>query len=86
MAANDTGAPDAVPSEAHPVVAPKPQPEPVPATKSRLWLWFVAAFLIQGAAWTTWFVIAAQHQVAEVPLATRFGQPVKGPKEAKAHK
>ena len=38
-------------------------------TKSRLWLWFVAAFLIQGAAWTAWFIIASQHKVAEVPLA-----------------
>jgi hypothetical protein len=38
------------------------------AEKSRLWLWFVAAFLIQAAAWTTWFVIASQHKVAEVPL------------------
>jgi hypothetical protein len=37
---------------------------------SRLWLWFVAAFLIQVGAWTTWFVIAAQHKVQEVPLAT----------------
>ena len=40
------------------------------ATPSRLWLWFVAAFLIQGAAWTTWFVIASHHKVQEVPLAT----------------
>jgi hypothetical protein len=35
---------------------------------SRLWLWFVAAFLIQCAAWTTWFVIASHHRVEEVPL------------------
>jgi len=37
---------------------------------SRLWLWIVVAFVIQAAAWTTWFTIAAQHRVAEVPLAT----------------
>jgi hypothetical protein len=38
--------------------------------KSRLWLWFVAAFVIQAAAWVAWFTIAAQHKVQEVPLAT----------------
>lgn len=38
--------------------------------KSRLWWWFLAAFLLQLAAWTAWFVIAAKHQVAEVPLTT----------------
>ncbi|HEX2855368.1 MAG TPA: hypothetical protein VHO24_19180 [Opitutaceae bacterium] len=37
---------------------------------SKLWLWFVAAFLLQVAAWSVWFVIAAHHQVQEVPLAT----------------
>lgn len=37
---------------------------------SRLWLWFVAAFVLQLGAWTAWFVIAAQHKVKEVPLAT----------------
>ena len=41
------------------------------ATKpSRLWLWFLAAFLVQAAAWTAWFVIASQHKVQEVPLAS----------------
>lgn len=47
--------------------------EPRPATQpkpSRLWLWFVSAFMIQAAAWTVWFTIAAQHRVEEVPLAT----------------
>jgi hypothetical protein len=34
-----------------------------------LWLWFVAAFVIQAAAWTAWFMIAAQNKVQEVPLA-----------------
>lgn len=42
----------------------------LPDRPSRLWLWFVAAFLIQGAAWTAWFVLAAKHRVQEVPLAT----------------
>ena len=40
------------------------------AKPSRLWWWFVAAFALQLAAWTAWFVIAAQNKVAEVPLAT----------------
>ena len=41
-----------------------------PARRSRLWLWFVAAFVLQLGAWTAWFVIASKHKVAEVPLAT----------------
>jgi hypothetical protein len=40
-----------------------------PRKPSRLWLWFIAAFLLQAAAWTTWFVIASQNKVQEVPLA-----------------
>lgn len=44
---------------------------PQPAAKpSRLWLWFVAAFALQLAMWTAWIVIASQHKVQEVPLAT----------------
>jgi len=39
---------------------------------SRLWLWFLAAFAVQAAAWTTWFAIAARHPVEEVPVV---GQP-----------
>lgn len=42
---------------------------------SRLWLWFVAAFVLQLAAWTAWFVIAAQNKVQEVPLATAPARP-----------
>ena len=45
----------------------------VPAKPSRLWLWFVAAFVIQAAAWTAWFTIASQHKVQEVPLAEAVG-------------
>jgi hypothetical protein len=41
------------------------------ARPSRLWLWFVAAFVLQLGAWTMWFVIASHHQVQEVPLTTR---------------
>jgi hypothetical protein len=37
---------------------------------SRLWVVFVAAFAVQLAAWTAWFIVAAHHRVAEVPLAT----------------
>jgi len=40
------------------------------ARPSRLWLWFVAAFVVQLGAWTAWFVIASHHRVQEVPLAT----------------
>lgn len=36
---------------------------------SRLWLWFVAAFALQCAAWTVWLVIASDHKIQEVPLA-----------------
>lgn len=43
----------------------------VPKNKrSLLWLWFVAAFAVQGVAWTAWFVIASHHHVQEVPLVT----------------
>jgi hypothetical protein len=52
--------------------APAPL-ECAPKKPSRLWLWFVAAFLLQFAAWTTWFVIAAQNKVQEVPLAGAIG-------------
>ena len=41
-----------------------------PPRRSRLWLVFVAAFALQLAAWTAWFLVAARHPVAEVPLAT----------------
>ena len=37
--------------------------------KSKLWLMFVAVIALQLAAWTAWFIIAARHPVAEVPLA-----------------
>ena len=36
--------------------------------KSKLWLFFVAAFALQLAAWTAWFIIASRHPVQEVPL------------------
>lgn len=41
--------------------------------KSRLWLWFVAAFLVQLGAWAVWLVIASQHKVQEVPLVQGRG-------------
>lgn len=40
-----------------------------PTRPSRLWLWIVAAFVIQALAWTAWFTIAARNPVQEVPLA-----------------
>jgi len=36
--------------------------------KSKLWLFVVAAFVLQLAAWSAWFVIAKQNPVQEVPL------------------
>lgn len=36
--------------------------------RSWIWLWFVAAFVLQGAVWTAWFVIASHHRVEAVPL------------------
>jgi hypothetical protein len=44
---------------------------PAATRPSRLWLWFVAAFVLQAAAWTAWFTIASKHRVEEVPLVTR---------------
>ena len=38
------------------------------ARPSRIWLWVVAAFAIQLAVWTGWFILASKHPVAEVPL------------------
>lgn len=48
---------------------PESKPVAPPAKSSRLWWWFVGAFVIEVAAWIAWFIIAAQHRVAEVPLA-----------------
>jgi hypothetical protein len=38
--------------------------------RSRLWLWIVAAFVVQLGVWAGWIVFASRHPVAEVPLAT----------------
>ena len=46
-------------------------PPAAPPRPSRLWLWFVAAFAVQLAAWIAWFVVASHHQVQDVPLAPR---------------
>ncbi len=43
--------------------------------RSKLWLWFVAAFVVQLAAWAVWFTIASKHKVAEVPVSTRPASP-----------
>lgn len=43
---------------------------PLPRPPSKLWLWVVVAFVVQAAVWTFWIRYAAQHRVAEVPLAT----------------
>jgi len=40
---------------------------------SKLWLWIVFACLLQLAAWTVWFMIAARHRVQEVPLVSGSG-------------
>jgi hypothetical protein len=42
-----------------------------PRTASRLWPWVLAAFALQAAAWTTWFIVASKHRVQDVPLAVR---------------
>jgi hypothetical protein len=39
-----------------------------PDKGSRLWLWFVAAFVVQAAVWAAWFTIAHHNPVQEVPL------------------
>lgn len=62
--------PFSAPSEPRQDGDPLPEDGTRRGRPSRLWLWFVAAFLIQGAAWTAWFVIAAKHPVQEVPLGT----------------
>ena len=36
-----------------------------------LWLWVGLAFGLMLAAWLTFFAIAAQHKVEEVPLQTQ---------------
>jgi hypothetical protein len=51
-------------------MSPLDAASPARSRPSRLWLWIVAAFVIQAAAWTAWFMIASRNRVAEVPLAT----------------
>jgi hypothetical protein len=66
------------------VADPGSAPSPAP---SRLWLWFVAAFLLQCAAWITWFVIASHHRVEEVPLERSlvfFFSPNSSPQSARS--
>ena len=41
---------------------------------SRVWLWFVAAFLLQAFVWIAWLVIASHHKIEEVPLATKLAR------------
>ncbi len=40
-------------------------------TRSKLWLWFVAAFVVQAAMWGVWLTLAARNKVEPVPLVTR---------------
>ncbi len=44
------------------------EPSATPAKTSRLWLWFVAAFVVQILVWAAWLTIAAKNPVATVPL------------------
>ena len=37
--------------------------------KPRIWWWIVAATGLHICFWTFWFMIAAHHSVADVPLA-----------------
>jgi hypothetical protein len=39
-----------------------------PRRNSQLLWWALAAFAVQLAVWSIWFVIAARHPVAEVPV------------------
>jgi hypothetical protein len=41
----------------------------------RIWWWFAAAVCLHFLAWTAWFLIAAQHPVADVPLAVPAHHP-----------
>ena len=51
--------------------ATNPGTDPVPPpARSYLWLIFVAAFVLQLAAWTAWIIVASKHKVEEVPLTT----------------
>ncbi len=66
MPTNDFGAPGA--PAAPPAGEAEQDSGPVSGRKSRLWLWFVAAFVVQIGVWAVWFVIASRHPVQEVPL------------------
>jgi hypothetical protein len=44
------------------------RPYPQNRRPSRLWLWIVAAFVLQALAWAAWFTIASLHPVEEVPV------------------
>ena len=48
-------------------------PATIERPASKLWFFVLAAFALQITAWTAWFVVAAHHKVAEVPLATKDG-------------
>jgi hypothetical protein len=39
------------------------------ALRPRIWWWIVAATVLHIGAWAAWFVLAAHHPVADVPLA-----------------
>jgi hypothetical protein len=71
MLAEDIDNETSVPKRA--LIVPKVEAKEVVETrrtkKSKLWFWFIAAFLVQAAMWTTWLVIASHHRVEEVPLA-----------------
>lgn len=70
MSTNHGAAHLGAPLKAPAALTPEAQPDCARSTNSRLWLWFVAAFLLQTAVWTTWLVIASRNKVEEVPLAT----------------
>lgn len=77
MPANETGTHLGAPSESQDdrPSSSRAQPACAPAAKpSRLWLWVVAAFALQAAVWTAWFIIASHYKVQEVPLATKGGR------------
>lgn len=64
-------------SRSEPSDSPAPNlavnPASQPRRGSRVWLWIIAAFALQLAAWTAWFIIASHNRVEEVPLAGAIG-------------
>jgi hypothetical protein len=55
-------------------MAHREKSQPAAGTGSRLIVWVAVAFFVQAVVWTGWLTFAAQHRVAEVPLAVTPGR------------